>query len=55
MMGYEVPHTPSEKIPYVDSVFTSMDVDGDGVVTKEEFFTYCMNTNNVRQSMAFLS
>merc|ERR1712123_133623 len=51
LMGHD---QPSKKdLDHVDRVFTSMDRDGDGVVTKEEFITYCYNTDNVTQSMAF--
>ena len=51
-MGHEQP--ASHTMPHIDTVFMGMDRDGDGVVSREEFFTYCYNTNTVRQSMDFL-
>ena len=44
----------AQKMPNVDRVFTMMDSDGDGVVTKDDFFRYCITNNTVRQSLAFL-
>ena len=44
----------AQEMPHVERVFTMMDSDGDGVVTKEDFFQYCITTNTVRQSLAFL-
>ena len=52
-MGSEDPCT-AERMPQVDRVFTMMDRDGDGMITKEEFITYCVNTNTVMQSLAVL-
>ena len=46
--------SPGKKMLHVDKVFSRMDRDGDGVVTKEEFLSYCMNTSTVRQSLGFL-
>ena len=51
-MGHDQPS--NKDLDHMDRVFTSMDRDGDGVVTKEEFITYCYNTHAVTQSMAFL-
>ena len=53
LMGAEDPCT-AERMPQVDRVFTMMDRDGDGMITKEEFITYCVNTNTVMQSLAVL-
>ena len=50
LMGADDP----ERMPQVDKVFTMMDRDGDGMVTKEEFITYCVSTNTVMQSLAVL-
>jgi hypothetical protein len=44
----------AQEMPHVDRVFTMMDSDGDGVVTQEDFFRYCITTNTVRQSLEFL-
>jgi Ca2+-binding EF-hand superfamily protein len=41
-------------MPHVERMFTMMDRDGDGVVTKEDFYRYCITNNSVRQSMGFL-
>ena len=49
LMGSEAPADKK-----VDKLFTRMDLNGDGIVSKEEFVSYCINTNNVRQSMEFL-
>ena len=46
--------SPGKKMLHVDKVFSRMDRDGDGVVTKEEFLSYCMNTSTVWQSLGFL-
>ena len=51
-MGHD--QTMSQGLPHMDTVFTVMDMDGDGVITKEEFFTYCYNTHTVRQSLEVL-
>ena len=42
------------RMTHVDDVFYHMDLNGDGLISKEEFFTYCMNTQNVRHSLEFL-
>ena len=52
LMGSEASST--QKMQFVDNVFTKMDMNGDGVVTKEEFMNYCSTTNNVMQSMGYL-
>ena len=51
-MGYD--QTVTQVMPHIDAVFTVMDMNGDGVVTKEEFFTYCYNKHSVRQSLEVL-
>merc|ERR1711892_57864 len=52
LMGSNVPQ--NQKLQYADQLFTKMDLNNDGVVTKEEFISYCFTTDNVRQSMCFL-
>ena len=52
LMGGDTPS--SQKMQFVDKVFTRMDMDGDGVVTKDEFISYCSNNIYVTQSMGFL-
>ena len=51
-MGAEI--HPKVKSQNVEKVFTSMDLNKDGVVSLEEFLDYCSRSNKVQQSLAVL-
>ena len=45
---------PKVKMQNVEQVFTCMDSNRDGIITKEEFVNYCSNTNNVSRNLSVL-
>ena len=45
---------PKVKVQNVEQVFTCMDSNRDGIITKEEFVNYCSNTNNVSRNLSVL-
>ena len=42
------------KVQKMEQVFSAMDINKDGVVTKEEFVNYCINDNDIYTSFTFL-
>ena len=45
---------PRIKMQNVEAVFSCMDSNRDGIITREEFVNYCSNTNNVARNLAVL-
>ena len=52
LVGAETP--PKVKMANVETVFTCMDSNRDGIITKEEFVNYCSSTNNVSRNLSVL-
>ena len=42
------------KVQKMEQVFSAMDINKDGVVTREEFVNYCINDNDIYTSFTFL-
>ena len=43
------------KVQKMEQVFSAMDINMDGMVTKEEFMNYCINDNDIYTSFTFLA
>ena len=52
LVGAETP--PKVKMQNVEQVFSCMDSNRDGIITKEEFVKYCSDTHHVSRNLAVL-